>query len=289
MKTQIVFFGSSDFSLPVLQKLTDSRIPVYAVVTGPDKPAGRHLTPTPNPVKNLAQKNHLPVYSSHKDFIENCKSKINNYIGLVAAYGRIIPPEVLNIFDTHIYNIHPSLLPKYRGPSPLQQQLLDGISQTGVTIIRLDEKMDHGPVVLQQKDVIKPDDTAESLGHRLFAIGGDLFIKNLLKINNCKLIIQNDSRATYTNKLTRRDGFIPWEEFAQGILKIQDPEFNKISDIEHWTLNIERKLRAFTGWPGIWTIDPSGKRFKLLSINPLTIQEEGKTPMQWPLSPVPGL
>ena len=97
-------------------------------------------------------------------------------LGLVAAYGQIIKPEVLDQFHGQIYNIHPSLLPKYRGPSPLQQQILDGVTDTGVTIIQLDAQMDHGPIVAVAHDNILPDDTTQTLGNRLFEKGAELFL-----------------------------------------------------------------------------------------------------------------
>jgi methionyl-tRNA formyltransferase len=258
MAPSLVFFGSSDFSVPVLQKLIDRHIVPVAVVTTPDKPVGRHLNLTPNPVKVLAQKYHLPVFESHRDLIENYKLKIENLVGLVAAYGRIIPPELLSKFNNRIFNIHPSLLPKYRGPSPLQQQILDGVSDTGATIICLDNEIDHGPIVAQTDGQITPVDTPPTLGDRLFALGTDLFVDDvLLKINNLKLKIQNDAQATFTKKLTRQDGFILYEELMSYL------------KTENYKLKIERIWRAYYPWPGVWTLSPEGKRIKLVSINPV--------------------
>jgi len=219
MTKQVVFFGSSDFSVVVLNKLLSAkRYELRAVVTTSDKPTGRHLKLTPNPVKVFAQEHNIPVVSSPQ----------SGSIGLVAAYGKIIPQSTIDIFNGQIYNIHPSLLPKYRGPSPLQQQILDGITETGVTIIQLDALIDHGPVVAQEKDVILPNDTTITLGNRLFEIGANWFIENSLKIENCKLKIQDESVATFTKKLTRQDGFL---EFG---------EFKNYLEIENWKLKIDR-------------------------------------------------
>ena len=250
MQAGVTFFGSSQFSTTVLQKLIDAHLPVSAVVTLPDKPAGRHLKLTPNPVKILAEKYRVPVYTSPQ----------GGMVGLVAAYGRIIPQQILDKFNNQIYNIHPSLLPKYRGPSPLQNQILDGVVESGVTLIQLDDQMDHGPIVAQQKDVIHPDDTWKTLGERLFAKGADLF----LQLQNPHPKPQNHQQASYTKKLTRQDGFVTWEEFQQP---------NKL----------ERKLRAFANWPGVWTADPAGRRLKLLSLNPPTVQYAGEKPKLIPL------
>lgn len=262
--TKLVFFGSAPFSTIVLEKLLNAKCLILSVVTKPDKPVGRHLQLTPNPVKVLAQKSNIPVLETINDqrmtMNDDCMT-----IGLVAAYGQIIPQEILNKFNGRIYNIHPSLLPKYRGPSPLQQQILDGISETGVTIIQLDEKMDHGPVVTQEKDVIYPDDTWTTLGNRLFAKGANLFLK--IQGSGLKVQDQDHSQATYTKKLTRADGFITWEEFN-----------NQLSTNNS---RLGRLWRAFHPWPGVWTTDASRKRIKLIKLSPPTVQYEGQNPQLW--------
>ena len=177
---RIIFFGSStEFSPAVLQKLVlSAQIKVLSVVTTEDKPVGRHLVITPNPIKVLAQKLGIPVYDKIGDFLMTT----NDYsmtIGIVAAYGKILGPKTLSKLNNHIYGIHPSLLPKYRGPSPLQQQILDGITETGVTIFKIDLGEDTGPIVAVAHDIIHPDDTTVSLGNRLFEIGVNWFIENL--------------------------------------------------------------------------------------------------------------
>ncbi|MEK7090893.1 MAG: formyltransferase family protein, partial [Patescibacteria group bacterium] len=183
--------------------------------------------------------------------------------GLVAAYGQIIKQETLDKFNGQIYNIHPSLLPKYRGPSPLQEQVLDGIVETGVTIIQLDALLDHGPIVAVAHDKISPDDTTETLGNRLFEKGANLFL-NLLNTKHRTPNIQNEADASFTKKLTRQDGFVPWEQFQ--------PE------------KLDRQFRAFYNWPGIWTTTPNGQRLKLIAIKPeILVQLEGKTVQHWPI------
>ncbi len=186
-------------------------------------------------------------------------------VGLVAAFGKIIPQSVLDTFNNQIYNIHPSLLPKYRGPSPLQQQILDGITETGVTIIQIDAQMDHGPIVAQAKDKIRPDDTWKTLGERLFAKGANLFLDADLK----KLTPQNHDQATYTKLIARQDGFVVWGDFK--------------SQITNHKSQLETKLRAYAGWPGVWTTMPDGKRLKLISVDPPLVQIEGKSPQSWPV------
>ena len=254
MSKQIVFFGSSEFSLPVLEKILNAQgLSLCAIITTPDKPAGRHLKLTPNPVKVLAQKNNILILEPNHYHLEP------DVVGLVAAYGKIIPQEILDKFNGQIYNIHPSLLPKYRGPSPLQQQILDGITETGVTIIQLDALMDHGPVVAITHDIISPDDTTETLGNRLFEKGADLFIDQYSVLSTQKKE-QDHSQATYTKKLTRQDGFLPWEEF------------NKLITNSTQNRHAPRLFRAFFPWPGVWSIDPHGQRRKLVSLSPLLIR-----------------
>jgi len=274
MQYKIIFFGSAPLSVVSLRILLDHHIPVILVVTNPDRPSGRGQKLKANPVKILAQNNHIPVVESLSaltDRLAGWPDGKPQAIGLVAAYGRIIPQDVLDKFTDHLYNIHPSLLPKYRGASPLQQQILDCVADTGVTIIRLDAQMDHGPIVAQEQHPILPNDTWISLGERLFTKGTELFIHWLSSQPETGLPRpQYDADATYTPKITRQHGFIPWDEFNR--------------QLRAGSGQLERKLRAFANWPGVWTLDPSGKRFKLISLDPPIIQPEGK-PSQ-PIKPL---
>lgn len=246
---KIVFFGSSPFSCVVLEKIAPYCV---AVVTNPDKPAGRHLKLTPNPVKVLAQKKDIPVVYTPSDISPYVGGDHSGgIVGLVAAYGQIIKQETLDKFNGQMYNIHPSLLPKYRGPSPLQQQILDGVFETGVTIIKMDDKMDHGPIIGTVFDTILPTDTTVSLGNRLFSLGADAILNSQFSILNQIPIPQNHNNATFTKKLTRESGFIEYERYK------------KCLDLGVWDLDIARMQRAFVGWPGTWTIDSEGKRIKL--------------------------
>ncbi|MBI2008609.1 methionyl-tRNA formyltransferase [Candidatus Amesbacteria bacterium] len=277
---KIVFFGSSPFSTIVLEKILHSsplQLSCSAVITTPDKPVGRHLQLTPNPVKLLAQKNGIPVIENITPFPpltakprareklrEGTKEgDIDKAVGLVAAYGRIIPQIILDKFNGQIYNIHPSLLPKYRGPSPLQQQILDGLTQTGVTIIKLDGKMDHGPIVAVEKDVILPEDNWITLGNRLFSLGADLFLSLVISTPHLVLKEQDHILATYTRKLTRQSGFVPRDQFIPA--------------------SLDRQFRALHPWPGVWTLTPTGQRLKLVSLNPPVVQLEGQSPHPWPM------
>jgi methionyl-tRNA formyltransferase len=256
------------------------------VVTTPDKPAGRGLKLTSNPVKLLALNHHIQIIETMNDLMTMNDNRMTNSVGLVAAYGKIIPSEILRKFNNQIYNIHPSLLPKYRGPSPLQYQILDGVTETGVTIIQLDELMDHGPIVAVQKDTIHPDDTWITLGERLFSQGTDLFL-SLLNTSptppgppsprlgeglGVRYTPQDENLATYTHKLTRASGFVKFETLKNYL------------DLGICDLDIPRMLRAFAGWPGVWTTTPEGHRLKLLSLSPtILVQLENKVAQPWPI------
>lgn len=262
----LYLFGNSRYSLPVIDTLVKNDLPVAAVITSPDKPAGRHLALTPNPVKVFAEAHHIPIIQRHSDLLftlENLSPDSPPPWGLVAAYGRILKPDLLNKFNNHIYNIHPSLLPKYRGPSPLQFQLLDRISQTGVTLINLDEKIDHGPIISQTTDTILPQDTAVSLGERLFIQGARLFVDYFRYPEKFSPVAQDDTQATFTRLLTKDDGFIPYADF-HALVSQKSPL-------------LATKFKAYFPWPGVWTKDPNGKRHKLISISPeFTIRTEGQ-------------
>ena len=276
MTMQVVFFGSSEFSVIVLEKVLSAKCQVLSVVTTPDKPMGRHLKLTPNPVKAFAQAHNISVYTSPLSFPSPIigEGAGGEVLGVVVAYGQILKQEVIDAFNGQIYNIHPSLLPKYRGPSPLQQQILDGLTETGVTIIKLDSEVDHGPIVAQEKSQIIPTDTTVTLGVKLFSLGANLFLKLL---NNSPLPFPSLSQregpeVSYTKKLTRQDGFLEFEEF------------NNYLKIDNWKLKIDRLWRAYYPWPGIWTTTPEGKRLKLIALQPqISVQLESKTPQSWPI------
>jgi len=222
--------------------------------------------------------------------VKNLKDKPD--VGVLASYGKILPSEILAIPKYGILNIHPSLLPKYRGASPVQAVILAGDKETGVSIIKMDERVDHGPIVAQFAEKILPTDTAESLYQRLFTSGAEVLLTILptyLK-DQIKLRQQDDSQATYTKKLTREDGKIDWK---------RSPE------------KIERHVRAMHPWPGAWTevqmTDDSPPRFAergrgkqktvkrlkifrahLENLSPDTchlipdlVQLEGKKPVSW--------
>lgn len=234
--TKIVFFGTSDFAIPALEKLLTDNWQIAAIITQPDRPVGRKQITTPPPIKEFAENNNLTVWqpeklANYKTQIANCKPDLF----VVADYGKIIPQSILDLAKFGCLNIHPSLLPKYRGPSPIETALLDGQDKTGVTIMLLDKEMDHGLILAQEKAKIGQEESKSRLEERLAQMGANLLAKVLPKFldGGIKPEAQDHATATYTKILTREDGQIDWKKSAQ---------------------EIYNQYRAFHPWPGIFTI-----------------------------------
>ena len=245
-KIKTAFFGTQDFAATILQGLIDSDIvSVEVVFTQPDRKTGRKQIVEESPVKKLAKKYNIPVEQpeSLKDF----RLQTSDFgLAIVAQYGLIIPKVVLNLFPRGAINVHGSLLPKYRGASPIQMAIVNGEKETGVTIMLMDEKMDHGPILSQAKLKIDTDDTYTTLAHKMAAEGLILLLNTLPEWLNGKIEPreQTHEQATFTKLLTKEDGLI---------------DFNKTNE------EIYNQYRGLTPWPGIWTMW-EGKRLKLLEI-----------------------
>lgn len=251
-KIKIIFFGTSEFAVPALKALVSAGYEVVAVVTKPDKPFGRKKILTPLPVKLTAKRLGLEIWQPKNLKIENLKLiqnwelKIKNCdVGIVAAYGELIPPEIFNLPKHGTLNIHPSLLPKYRGPSPIQTAILNGNKETGVTIMKVDEEMDHGPIITACPIPITDDDTYQALHDKLARTGADLLVRILpdYLAGKIKPIPQNHSKATFTRKFKTEDGEIKSNDKAQSA-------YNKI--------------RALNPEPGtfVW-LNKNGKKLRL--------------------------
>ncbi|HLD30818.1 MAG TPA: methionyl-tRNA formyltransferase [Patescibacteria group bacterium] len=235
---KIIFMGTGVFASIVLQKLINSGLELFAIITQPDKPSGREQDIIFSPVKNLAVEKNLDVYQP-KSLIKADGFILIDSLApdliIVADYGKIIPKNILDLPKFGALNIHPSLLPKYRGSSPLQETILNGDKETGVTIILLDEEMDHGPIVGQEKlEMGSQKYSLAELRQKLAELGGDLAIKILPDYLSGKIkpIAQNHDRATYTKIIVKEDGKINWEKSAE---------------------EIDCQLRAYGEWPGSWT------------------------------------
>lgn len=260
---KIIFFGTPEYVVPILSKLSKVH-EIVAVVTQPPMPVGRDQFKKYSPVDDWAHKRDVPI------FFEFDKPFPEADLGVCAAYGKIIPKNAIDLFKFGILNIHPSLLPKYRGASPINEALKNGDAETGVTIIKMDEKMDHGPIVTFFKEEILPDDTTDTLRQRLFERSADVLIQLIPAYISGKVKPkeQNEKEATYTKILTKEDGLIS--------LKEKTPE------------EAERFIRAMAPWPGAWTKLENQKRLKLLKAHleeeKLVLDEvqlEGKDPVSW--------
>lgn len=256
---KIAFFGTPHFAQIVLENLVDSPYKPTIVITAPDAKSGRGQKLVPTPVKQTAIENNIDVLTPKS---LNQQSTIDNQqfdLAILVAYGKIIPKEILGIPKYGFINLHPSLLPKYRGPSPIQSAILSGESKTGVTIMLLDEEVDHGPILAQHEILIENNDNNETLHEKLGSIGAKLLTKTLSDYleGNLKPKPQNHSKATFTKHIERLDGYIDLKN---------PPTKNQLQNM----------IRAFHPWPGVWT-KLNGKIIKFLPDG--KIQPEGKRPM----------
>ncbi len=309
MTHSILFFGSfQKYSVQVLEKVYNSGFKIHGVVTTPPRYQGRHLTLTKNPVHIFAESHRIPFFTPESldaSQISYLKSQISNPDFLVVAgYGKLLPPEWLAYSKIMSVNMHPSLLPKYRGTTPAEWAILNGEKETGVSLIKMSPEFDKGEILTQKKLEILAADTTESLYQKLFDLGAELLIESLPNLGSD---LKNQARTpvvpspqtgspSYARKFTREDGFIPWETLLLAT-EGKTPSLNKLPpligeimhksrlDIGHWTLMITRMLRAFGAWPGMWTTQPNGKRLKILKAHlddeklvVDLVQEEGERP-----------
>ena len=215
----IIFMGTPDFAIHSLQKLVESKHKITAVVTSPDKERGRGQKVSFTPVKEFALQNHIPVLQPEKlkqnpQLVSELK-KYNADLFVVVAF-KILPKEVFNIPSKGSFNLHASLLPKYRGAAPIQWALINGETETGLTTFKLAEKVDTGNIYLQHKLEIFPEDNFDSLHDRMSELGAKLVLEtvNLIESGNFELKQQNDSLASPAQKITKEICLIDWKKSA---------------------------------------------------------------------------
>ncbi len=234
---RFVFFGSSRLSVIVLDELAKAGLYPQAVVTTPDKPQGRKLILTPNVVKTWATQKDDPIrvhdFAKLDQEAEKILKQENAEVFIVASYGKIIPASIINIPPGKTLNIHPSLLPQYRGASPLQQAILDDTKKTGVTIMEMDELMDHGPIVSQREVTVHEWPTYEDFEEMMAKEGASLLLEILPAWLEGKISAkgQDHALATKTRKFIKEDGLIQTADFET------DPYL------------VFRKIQAFHNWP----------------------------------------
>ena len=247
MAARLVFLGTASFAVPTLEALVRSGTPPVAVYTRPDQPAGRGRTPRPSPVKERALALGLPVLQPLAlrglEATEELK-RLAPTVLILAAYGLLLPPSFLTVAPKGGLNIHPSLLARHRGPSPVVWTLLEGDAEAGVTVFLMDEGMDSGPVLSQRSIQIMAGETAGSLTQRLAEEGARLLMETLRPWLDGVLrpVAQDSSQATYSRLLRKEDGEL---------------------DFHRPAVQLERQVRAFQPWPGTFT-RWSGQRLKIL-------------------------
>jgi len=208
---KIIFFGTDEFSLTALTGLLEADYPVVAVVTKPDSRQGRGHKLTPPLVKVLATQYNIPVWQPEKlgDITPDIQA-IGSPLGVLSSYGKIIPASTIELFQPGIINIHPSLLPLYRGPSPIETAIMNGDDKTGVSIMQLSAGMDDGPVYVAKEYPLSGKETNLELYPALATMGTELLLESLPSIANGSLqpLPQDETRATYTKLLTKEDGLL---------------------------------------------------------------------------------
>ena len=226
---RVIFFGTSEFAVPSLERLAGSAHEVVLCVTQPDRPQGRGLKREPSPVKRAAEALKLRLLQPEQLDAEVCQAHPAE-IGALAAYGKIVKPDVLDGFPHGMLGIHPSLLPKYRGAAPVAWALLNGETRTGLTIFKMNERLDAGDILLQEPVEIRAEEDAAALTARLAALGAAALLRTLDQVAAGRATFrpQDEAQASYAPKLTKEQGRIDWSLPAEAIARL---------------------VRAMTPWP----------------------------------------
>ncbi len=279
-----VFFGTPRFARIVLEELLAAGFTPRAVVCNPDRPQGRSHAILPPPTKQLIVEQGLVdevkvLQPEQLGDVRDELAALEPDVFVIAAYGKIIKPDILAIPRLGTIGVHPSILPAYRGPTPFQSALLDGRTDTGVSLFLVDELMDHGPVFAEEAVTIVSEDTYLTLEEKLARVGGKLLVRSFPEFIAGELYSkeQDDTLVTATRKFTTQDGNIPWEEVEQAL-----------ADNVAISRRIHNMIRAFNPAPSVWTMR-DGKRLKLLksSLSPVgslmleEVQWEGKKPSKY--------
>jgi methionyl-tRNA formyltransferase len=265
---KIAFFGTPKFAVTILEEMKKAGLVPALFITAPDKPKGRGLVMTPSPVKIWAQENNIKTGTQFTDLTDESWD-----LFIVAAYGKIIPENILEIPKYKTLNVHPSLLPKFRGPSPIEASILNDDRDVGVSIMRLDKEIDHGPIVAQEKTPLNTWPIEAPILEDICARQGGALLAKIIpdwldgKITEKE---QDHARATFCNKITKADGLIDLDA---------DPYANYL------------KICAYSGWPGTYFFKQhGGKNIRVAikkvmyqdgQLNILTVVPEGKSEMPY--------
>lgn len=263
---KVVFAGTPEFAVPFLEALIlNPDVTVSAVMTQPDRPTGRHHVITPPPVKRLAERHAVTLLQPEKVKANtSLEAELRNLapdLMVVVAYGHILPPWLLAIPRLGVINVHPSLLPRHRGASPLQATILAGDTESGVTIMQMDEQMDHGPTLAQTKFSVAPTETTETLYHKAIAVGTPLLMSVIgeLTTGTAHPRAQDHDQATFCPLITKESSRLDWRLPAT---------------------DLDRRLRAYYPVPVAWTM-LGNKRLKVFP--PATISTSERPSGTWEL------
>ena len=309
----ILFFGSTTDSVTVLESLVTSKVlgekdRIAAVITQPPRPIGRTNIPVPTPIESWGKSHKIPVLTFDTnpekpwlflddDAVTNTLSTEKPDLLITACYGQKIPAALIALSKHGGLNIHPSLLPRWRGADPVPWTILSGDAQTGATVVTISEKFDQGKIIDQKKIPVDPKVSADDLRSELFRMGAELLVHILpdYLTGSNKGKSQDPTNTTVARKLTRSHGFIPWKILKAAMVgegtESEIPENFILMNAEGTVAEkIQRALRAFSPWPGVWTTIhvPEEKRLKILEVHvegekliPDTVQMEGKKPVRW--------
>lgn len=243
---RVVFMGTPDFSVPVLEALVDASHEVIAVYSQPPRPAGRGKKDRPSPVQQRAEALGLPV--RHPQSLKGAEAQaefaaLNADVAVVVAYGLILPQAVLDDPQFGCLNIHASLLPRWRGAAPIHRAILAGDAETGVCIMQMEAGLDTGPVLLQEALTIGTEETTGSLHDRLSDVGARLIVDALAQLPDLSPEVQSDAGVTYATKIDKTEARVDWSQPA---------------------VQVDRLIRGLSPFPGAWC-DVTGERVKLLA------------------------
>ena len=239
---RVIFMGTDKFAVPAFEAVIKSGVDLICVITQPDQPKGRGLKLSPSPVKESALKNNIPIHQPEKvrdkTFVEKIRDEFKPNLIIVVAYGQILPKSILDIPEYGCVNLHPSLLPKYRGASPIQRAIMNGENETGVTLMFMDEGEDTGDIIYQEHAEIGISDTAEILSEKLADIADQMLLRILRKEDKPSESLalprqmQDHNQAAHAPKLSKEDGLIDWNKSA---------------------FEIHNLIRGTLPWPGAYT------------------------------------
>lgn len=240
-----IFFGTDDFSIEVLKVLLENNFKPDYCITMPNRPKGRNLILTPPPIKIFCEKENIKVLQFEKLKADEIP-EVDFYV--VASYGKIIPREVIDKPKLGALNVHPSLLPKYRGASPIETAILNDDKKTGVTIMMMDEQMDHGPLISQKEIIFEEWKNKSEIRDQLAKIGGEMLVEIIPHIKNIQPVEQDHEKATFTKMIQKSDGLLTGTESGE------------------WRVGRQEYLKylAYTPWPGVYFfVEKNGKQIRV--------------------------